>query len=135
MEKLMDKISDYIAKKNELEQLHNELKEEFLQKAIDMLIWENENIGERHDINSKGTSYSYHIWFNKDDIELKVESSWSYGGYDVEEYVIPYEKLLSDEWKKDALLEYQEKMVLIEQAKIERERKEYERLKEIFDVE
>lgn len=106
--------------------MYADLENKLLYKLINILLWENENIGTGHDIGAKGVRYHYTIHFDKEYIEFIVESSWAYGGYDTEYHLIPYEKVLSDDWKDKALLSYQKRLEGIELMKKEEERTEPE---------
>lgn len=115
--------------------MYSDLKDKLLDKLIDILLWENKNLGTKHDIGCKGVSYYYTLHFEEDCIEFVVESSCAYGGHDEEIHFIPYEKIFSDDWKEKVLLNYQKRLEEIKQKELERERKEYEKLKEKFDKE
>ena len=135
MEDLKSLIDEYINKEKELKKMYSNLKDKLLDKLIGILLWENENLGTKHDIGCKGVSYYYTLHFKEDHIEFIVQSSWAYGGYDEEYHDIPYEKIFSDDWKEKVLSNYQKRLKEIKQKELEQERKEYERLKEKFDRE
>ena len=133
MEDARKLIDEYIEKENELKEMYSDLKCKLLDRLINILLWENENLNAKHDIGCNGVSYYYTLHFEEDYIEFVVESSWAYGGHDVEYHNIPYEKLFYDDWKEKALLNYQKRLEEIKRNKLEQERKEYEKLKEKFD--
>lgn len=136
---LEQKLKKYLSKRAELKPLKNEVEDKLLKKAIDFLIWENEHLGKNHDIACKNVHYSYDMEMHEKYLELTVESSWAYSGHDEEYHTIPYEKLLSDDWKEEAEKEYRERVDKTAKQKAmekeEADRAEYERLKEKFEKE
>lgn len=123
MDTIMQKIQEYLAKKEEVEKLYDVLKNEILEKAIDLLLWENKNLGKNHDIGCKGVYYSYKVHLYEDSVGLDVYSSWAYGGNDTEYHIIPYKKLFLNDWKEKAVIEYRENLG-------KKKKKELEKLEE-----
>ena len=126
-------IKTFLQKEKEV----SEMKKELIQKAKEILIWENENIGGSYDINDQGVHYSCQVEIGEKTVCLNVKCSWAYGGYDENDYEIPLSKFFCDDWKEAALAEYQDQLQKKEQEKAEktakRERAEYERLKAKFE--
>lgn len=90
-----DYINAYKAKRKEV----LEMKHEIIERAKEILKWENDNLGRRHDINAKGVRYSFDVELDDDGVYLNVDSSWAYGGHDEEEIFVSYEKLFNEQMK------------------------------------
>lgn len=99
-------VKNYIKMKDETEKLHDKLEDELFMKVIELLQWENENIGTHHDIEAMGVQYRYETEYFDTYVHLFVEASWSYGGHDTNSYKIPYDKLFSDDWKDAEIEKY-----------------------------
>ena len=131
-----NKLDDYLEKKKVADKLWNEIEDDLINRACDILIWENENIGTKHDINAKGVLYSYDLKLTEKGLDVHVYISWAYGGYDEDCHFISFEKLVSDDWKTEELAKYQEcKRIKEESLKKEKENKErrmYEELKKKY---
>lgn len=90
-----DYINAYRAKRKEVLEMESEI----IKRAKEVLIWENENLGRRHDINEKGVRYCFDLEIDDDGVYLKVYSTWAYGGHDTEEIFVSYEKLYDEKMK------------------------------------
>lgn len=141
---LKSNLDTYLKLKKEADQLYEKIYKDLIAKAIDILLWENENIGTEHDVKFNHRDYSYHIEFLEKSAVLEVDITWPYGGYERENHYISYEKLLNNDWKEKVLKEYKDKCEqerkLKEQkeqeekaALLDKERKEYERLRAKFE--
>lgn len=121
MENTMQLIQEYLTKQDEVKKLHEKLTNKVLRKALDILLWENENIGTDHDVERDGIRYLYDLVFKENYVLLNADKEWSYLTYDNDSYIIPYKKLFSDDWKEKALSDHKEKLTTEEkqQAKIE----------------
>lgn len=90
---------EYLSLYKERQKECSKMKSEIIKRAKEVLIWENKNLGRRHDINDKGVRYSFDVELDEDGVYLKVDSLWAYGGHDMEEIFVSYEKLFNDELK------------------------------------
>lgn len=130
---------EWFDKLNEKEKEIQSMKDTLIEKAKEVLTWENENTGGKYDINDPIVHYYFTVETDENSIYLHVESSWRYGGHDENTYTVPLYKILSDDWKEKAVEEYkacQEKEKAEEEAKkAAKEREEYERLKAKFENE
>lgn len=102
-------IETYLKLREECQSIYHDLKPVVLERTLDILEWENKNIGTDWDVRRPNVKYSYDVDFAKDGVNVKASISWSYGGYNEESYFVPYDKLLSDSWKEKELLSYNEK--------------------------
>ena len=93
---------EYLSRYRALEKELSQMKPEIIKRAKEVLLWENENLGRRHDINAKGVRYSFDVKSDADGIYLKVHYSWAYGGHEEEEIFVSYEKLLNEQMKGGA---------------------------------
>lgn len=127
-------IKKYNQKKYEL----INMKYEMIERVKEILIWENQNIGKKHDIDTYGVTYNYDFDMDTEGIYLKVYSSWAYGGHDEEEIFISYNKLLNDDWRENAVKEYKnnleakqkyiaKQIEITEQAELKRLKEKYEK--------
>jgi hypothetical protein len=92
---LQNYINDYKEKRKEF----LEMKHQIIERTKEVLIWENNNQGCKHDINAKGVHYSFDIELDIDGVYLKVDSTWAYGGHDEEEIFVSFEKLFDEKIK------------------------------------
>ena len=134
---ILDTVKLYNEKKSEVEDLHDKLEDELFMKVIELLQWENANIGTHHDIAAMGVQYSYETEYFDTYVHLFVQASWSYGGYDTKSYKVSYDKLFSDDWKEAAIAEYNQQLENERKKHLEdeeeKERLEYLRLKAKFE--
>ena len=93
----------YLQKKKELKQLYSTLVDDLRNKALEVLQWENENIGTNHELNPAAEEYQFDIC--KTGVNMTVTSPLQNKQMML---FLPYEKLLSDDWKEEALEIYRQ---------------------------
>lgn len=101
--KIKKSIETYINLKEKCQEMYRDLKIVVVERILDILEWENNNIGTEWDIRDEKAHYTYDLDFTKKGVDVKANISWSYGGHEIEHYFIPYDKLFSDDWKDEAL--------------------------------
>ena len=103
----MNKITqDYLRRYKEKRKEVLEMKHEIIERAKAVLIWENENLGCKHDINDKRMSCSFDVELDIDGVYLKVESLWLSVGKK-QKIFVSYEKLFDEKMNGEEL--WQEK--------------------------
>lgn len=135
-----EKLKKYQELKKQANDIYKEVKNELLEKAVDVLKWKNENL-----------DTEYILDYSKDIDEIRsnavvivVYERWAYGGAEDHYYNVQFDEIFTEEWKKDAIEELNDKKIrkekeekeLLEKQKLQREeneRKEYERLKTKFE--
>lgn len=121
-------INEYEEKKARI----SEIKSKVFEKTKEILTWENENLGCKHDVIVNSKWRCTNIEIEENGVWLNVEETWSYGGYDNKEIFMSYDKLFSDEWREDALKTYKSNQEKIQKQKlIEVEKKELAELKRL----
>ena len=142
----------------------DDIQEKLYIKAREVWKWEEENLGKKFEnssyyLNTEKADcveiYRPNVYnpieiddnYEMEDMDyvcFELYDTWAYGGYDEKTMSIPLYKLLSDDWRDEALKKYNVKLELerkekekAEQERIrekeEKDRADYERLKAKFE--
>ena len=136
---MLDKIQEYLKSKKQTETLYNEIADTLTKKAIDVLVWEKNNLDTDYDGPERFSDIGYpdcsvELKIFSDGIQIKV---YDYHTCAEESYDVAYERLLSEDWKKAAKHKHISlKQQMAEQKRaesLEERRRLYEELKAEFE--
>ena len=136
-----EKLKKYQELKKQANDIYKEVRNELLEKAVEVLKWKNENLETKYVLD-----YSKDIYeIRSNAVVIVVYERWAYGGAEDHYYNVQFDEIFSNEWKKKAIEELNVKKLrkekkekeIAEKQKLQREeneRKEYERLKAKFGM-